>query len=81
LFASDFDHTLTFNDSGYILSELLGMPGRIGQISNDPFGTLALLRHGRSKRPPQLLRRDVRENGGCIAPVVIRGREFDNLVE
>jgi HAD superfamily phosphoserine phosphatase-like hydrolase len=26
LFASDFDHTLTFNDSGYILSELLGIP-------------------------------------------------------
>lgn len=26
LFASDFDHTLTFNDSGYALSELLGIP-------------------------------------------------------
>src|SRR5437667_208147 len=26
LFASDFDRTLTFNDSGYILSELLGIP-------------------------------------------------------
>ena len=26
LFASDFDHTLTFNDSGFILSELLGIP-------------------------------------------------------
>ena len=26
LFASDFDHTLTFNDSGYVLSELLGIP-------------------------------------------------------
>ncbi len=26
LFASDFDHTLTFNDSGYVLSELLGVP-------------------------------------------------------
>jgi len=26
LFASDFDHTLTFNDSGYILSELLSIP-------------------------------------------------------
>jgi len=25
LFASDFDHTLTFNDSGYVLSELLGI--------------------------------------------------------
>ena len=26
LFASDFDRTLTFNDSGYVLSELLGIP-------------------------------------------------------
>jgi HAD superfamily phosphoserine phosphatase-like hydrolase len=26
LFASDFDHTLTFNDSGYVLSEVLGIP-------------------------------------------------------
>ena len=26
IFASDFDHTLTFNDSGYVLSELLGIP-------------------------------------------------------
>src|SRR5947209_10174605 len=26
LFASDFDHTLTFNDSGYVLAELLGIP-------------------------------------------------------
>lgn len=26
LFASDFDRTLSFNDSGYILSELLGIP-------------------------------------------------------
>src|SRR5579864_8140347 len=26
LFASDFDQTLTFNDSGYALSELVGIP-------------------------------------------------------
>ncbi len=26
LFASDFDQTLTFNDSGYVLAELLGIP-------------------------------------------------------
>src|ERR1035441_8088999 len=25
LFASDFDQTLTFNDTGYVLSELLGL--------------------------------------------------------
>src|SRR5215472_12565514 len=25
IFASDFDQTLTFNDSGYVLSELLGV--------------------------------------------------------
>src|SRR5215471_19447230 len=26
IFASDFDQTLSFNDSGYVLSELLGVP-------------------------------------------------------
>ena len=26
LFASDFDQTLTFNDSSYVLSELVGIP-------------------------------------------------------
>src|SRR5260221_8653945 len=26
LFASDFDQTLSFNDSGYVLSEMLGIP-------------------------------------------------------
>ena len=26
LFASDFDQTLTFNDSGYVLAELVGIP-------------------------------------------------------
>ena len=26
LFASDFDKTLTFNDSGYVLSEIVGIP-------------------------------------------------------
>src|SRR6201998_1274794 len=28
LFASDFDQTLSYNDSGYVLSELLGIPTR-----------------------------------------------------
>ena len=26
IFASDFDQTLSFNDSGYVLSELIGIP-------------------------------------------------------
>src|SRR6202034_1460592 len=26
LFVSDFDQTLTFNDSGYVLSEIVGIP-------------------------------------------------------
>ena len=26
LFASDFDQTLTFDDSGYVLSEMVGIP-------------------------------------------------------
>src|ERR1700730_1231379 len=28
LFASDFDQTLSFNDSGYVLSELVGIPAQ-----------------------------------------------------
>ena len=28
LFASDFDQTLSFNDSGFVLSELLGIPAQ-----------------------------------------------------
>jgi 2-hydroxy-3-keto-5-methylthiopentenyl-1-phosphate phosphatase len=32
LFASDFDHTLSFNDSGKILSELLGVRGFEGKV-------------------------------------------------
>jgi hypothetical protein len=27
LLASDFDQTLSFNDSGLVLSELIGLPG------------------------------------------------------
>src|SRR6476620_5622664 len=26
IFASDFDQTLTFNDSGYVLAEMIGIP-------------------------------------------------------
>jgi len=26
IFASDFDQTLTFNDSGYVLAEVAGIP-------------------------------------------------------
>ena len=28
LLASDFDQTLSFNDSGFVLSELVGIPAR-----------------------------------------------------
>jgi HAD superfamily phosphoserine phosphatase-like hydrolase len=40
LVASDFDHTLSFNDSGVVLSELLGISGfasKIGEISRKNF--------------------------------------------
>jgi 2-hydroxy-3-keto-5-methylthiopentenyl-1-phosphate phosphatase len=33
LLASDFDHTLSFNDSGLILSEILGIPGFADRIA------------------------------------------------
>jgi 2-hydroxy-3-keto-5-methylthiopentenyl-1-phosphate phosphatase len=32
LFVSDFDHTLSFNDSGFVLSDLLGID-RLGSAS------------------------------------------------
>ena len=28
ILASDFDQTLSFNDSGYVLAELIGIPGQ-----------------------------------------------------
>src|SRR5438876_324196 len=38
IFASDFDQTLTFNDSGYVLSELVGIPtagyGKVAVLDN-----------------------------------------------
>ncbi len=40
LLASDFDHTLSFNDSGVVLSELLGIEGfqaKIAEISRKNF--------------------------------------------
>jgi HAD superfamily phosphoserine phosphatase-like hydrolase len=40
LFASDFDHTLSFNDSGVVLSELLGITGfkeKIAEVSRKNF--------------------------------------------
>src|SRR5258707_15892831 len=34
LLASDFDQTLSFNDSGIILSEVLGVPGFQDKVTN-----------------------------------------------
>jgi 2-hydroxy-3-keto-5-methylthiopentenyl-1-phosphate phosphatase len=33
IFASDFDQTLTFNDSGYVLAELVGIPTANSSVS------------------------------------------------
>ncbi len=40
LFASDFDRTLSFNDSGYVLSELLGIP--LGEFERKAAGMAEL---------------------------------------
>jgi len=33
LFTSDFDQTLSFNDSGLVLSEVLGIPAQSGRTT------------------------------------------------
>ena len=37
LLASDFDQTLSFNDSGIVLSELLGRPGFQEKVARELF--------------------------------------------
>src|SRR5205085_11080060 len=46
LFASDFDRTLTFNDSGYILSELLGIPTADFERKAEGMARLNLVQQG-----------------------------------
>src|SRR5437588_9247695 len=46
LFASDFDRTLTFNDSGYILSELLGIPPADFERKAEGMARLNLVQQG-----------------------------------
>jgi hypothetical protein len=36
LFVSDFDQTLSFNDSGIVLSELIGVRGFADRIRQEP---------------------------------------------
>src|SRR5437899_2582040 len=55
LLASDFDQTLSFNDSGIVLSELLGLPGS-GEIESIErvtagYGKVALLEQLRGQLP------------------------------
>jgi 2-hydroxy-3-keto-5-methylthiopentenyl-1-phosphate phosphatase len=46
LFASDFDQTLSFNDSGYVLSELLGIPTEEFQRKAAGMAKLSLVQQG-----------------------------------
>ncbi|PYX77501.1 MAG: haloacid dehalogenase, partial [Acidobacteria bacterium] len=46
LFASDFDRTLTFNDSGYVLSELLGIPTADFERKAEGMARLNLVQQG-----------------------------------
>jgi len=46
LFASDFDQTLTFNDSGYVLSELVGIPPKEFERKAKGMAKLNLVQQG-----------------------------------
>jgi HAD superfamily phosphoserine phosphatase-like hydrolase len=46
LFASDFDRTLSFNDSGYVLSELLGIPPSEFERKAEGMAKLNLVQQG-----------------------------------
>jgi len=46
LFASDFDQTLTFNDSGYVLSELVGIPTAEFERKSQGMAKLNLVQQG-----------------------------------
>ncbi len=46
LFASDFDKTLTFNDSGYVLSELVGIPTSEFERKAEGMAKLNLVQQG-----------------------------------
>ncbi len=46
LFASDFDQTLTFNDSGYVLSELLSIPTAEFERKAEGMAKLRLVQQG-----------------------------------
>ena len=46
LLASDFDQTLTFNDAGYVLSELVGIPTEEFQRKAAGMAKLNLVQQG-----------------------------------
>lgn len=46
IFASDFDQTLTFNDSGYVLSEMLGIPTKEFERRAQGMARLNLVQQG-----------------------------------
>lgn len=46
LFASDFDQTLTFNDSGYVLSEIVGIPTQEFERKSAGMARLNLVQQG-----------------------------------
>jgi len=46
IFASDFDQTLTFNDSGYVLSELVGIPTQEFERKAQGMAKLNLVQQG-----------------------------------
>src|SRR2546423_5123614 len=46
IFASDFDQTLSFNDSGYVLSEMLGIPTADFERKAEGMARLNLVQQG-----------------------------------
>ncbi|HMB84623.1 MAG TPA: hypothetical protein VKI40_11305 [Terriglobales bacterium] len=53
LFASDFDQTLTFNDTGYVLSELLGISVEEFERKAKGMAKLNLVQQGAARIPQQ----------------------------
>src|SRR5215831_4304515 len=46
IFASDFDQTLTFNDSGYVLAEMVGIPTAEFERKSSGMARLNLVQQG-----------------------------------
>ena len=65
LLASDFDQTLSFNDSGIVLSEMLGISGFVDRCAG--LSTTHLVQQGAGLDPEPRARRDGPRGEGAAA--------------